>query len=282
MRDCTLHHDIDSTSHGAWQASLTLGFTRSHGATRLTQREHSGPLRVQKPLYPEDPQVCHAIVVHPPGGVVGGDRLRIGVHAGTGSHAVLTTPGAAKWYRSHGKVSGQRVTLHAAESAALEWLPQESIFYNDAVAELEHEVELAPGASYIGCDILCMGRRASGERFTAGRVAQRSSIRRAGKLLWWEQGVITPAALKSRFGLNGHSVCATLLAVGERLPASALQEVRAIGGPGFGASLIKNLLVVRHIGDDSEAARALMLDAWRVLRPYVMQRTAGPLRSWHT
>ncbi|HEY1150695.1 MAG TPA: urease accessory protein UreD [Pseudoduganella sp.] len=282
MRDCTHHHDIDSTGHEAWQASLALGFAQSHGATRLIRREHSGPLRVQKTLYPEDPQVCHAIVVHPPGGVVGGDRLRIGVHAAPGAHAVLTTPGAAKWYRANGKVSGQRVTLHAAESAALEWLPQESIFYNEAVTELEHEVELASGASYIGCDILCMGRRASGERFTAGRVAQRSSIRRAGKLLWWEQGVITPAALQSRFGLNGHSVCATLLAVAEALPAAALAEVRAIGAGHFGASLFKNLLVVRHIGDDSEAARALMLEAWRVLRPYVMQRTAEPLRSWHT
>jgi urease accessory protein len=282
MRDFTHHHGIDSNSHEAWQASLALGFTQSHGATRLTRREHYGPLRVQKPLYPEDPQVCHAIVVHPPGGVVGGDRLGISIHAASGAHAVLTTPGAAKWYRANGKVSRQQVTLRAAESAALEWLPQESIFYNDAVVELDHDVDLAPGASYIGCDIVCMGRRASGERFAAGRVAQRSRIRRAGRLLWWEQGVITPAALQSRFGLNGQSVCATLVAVGERLPAAALQEVRAVCGPRCGATLIKNLLVVRHIGDDSEAARALMLDAWRMLRPHVMQRAAAPLRSWHT
>jgi urease accessory protein len=282
MRDFTVQHDIDSSQHEAWQASLTLGFTQSHGATRITQREHYGPLRVQKPLYPEDPQVCHAIVVHPPGGVVGGDRLSIAAHAAARAHAVLTTPGAAKWYRANGKVSRQQVQLAVAEGAAIEWLPQEAIFFDDAVVELDHDVDLAAGASYIGCDIVCMGRRASGERFRSGRVAQRSRIRRAGKLLWWEQGVITPAALQSRFGLNGQSVCATLLAVGERLPASALQEVRAIAGPRCGASLIKNLLVVRHIGDDSEAARALMLEAWRVLRPHVMQRPAAPLRSWHT
>lgn len=282
MRDCTVLNDIDSSQYESWQARLTLGFAPSHGATRLIQRAHHGPLRVQKPLYPEDPQVCHAIVVHPPGGVVGGDRLDIAVTAQAGAHAVLTTPGAAKWYRANGRVSHQQVALSAGERGAIEWLPQEAIFYDEAVVELDHSVDLAPGASYIGCDIVCMGRRAAGERFRAGRIAQRSRIRRAGKLLWWEQGVITPAALRSRFGLNGHSVCATLLAVGERLPASALQEVRAIGGPRFGASLFKNLLVVRHIGDDSEAARALMLEAWRVLRPHVMQRPAIALRSWHT
>jgi len=282
MRDSTVQHDTERSQHEAWQASLTLGFTHAHGATRLTERAHQGPLRVQKPLYPEDPQVCHAIVVHPPGGVVGGDLLDIAVQAGPGAHAVLTTPGAAKWYRANGKVSRQQVRLRGADSAAIEWLPQEAIFFDDAVAELDHDVELAAEASYIGCDIVCMGRHASGERFRTGRVAQRSRIRRGGKLLWWEQGLITHDALRSRFGLHGQSVCATLLAVGGKLSASALQEVRAIGGPRFGASLIKNLLVVRHIGDDSEAARALMLDAWQVLRPHVMQRTATPLRSWHT
>jgi urease accessory protein len=284
MRDCPPLDDIDNSQSEAWRASLTLGFTQSHGATRLTQREHFGPLRVQKPLYPEDAQVCHAIVVHPPGGVVGGDRLHITAAAGAEAHAVLTTPGAAKWYRANGKRSQQQVALSAAEGAGIEWLPQEAIFYDEADVELDHDVQLAPGASYIGCDILCMGRRASGERFRSGRLAQRSRIRRAGKLLWWEQGVITPAALGSRFGLHGHSVCATLIAVGENLPASVLHEVRAVGEAQrhFGASQIKNLLVVRHTGDDSEAARALMLEAWRVLRPHVMQRPAIPLRSWHT
>ncbi|MGO4468553.1 urease accessory protein UreD [Pseudoduganella sp. RAF53_2] len=282
MRDSTVQHDSNHSQHEAWHARLALGFTHAHGATRLTRREHHGPLRVQKPLYPEDQQVCHAIVVHPPGGVVGGDHLDIAVQAAAGTHAVLTTPGAAKWYRANGKVSRQQVSLHAAGRAAIEWLPQEAIFYDETIAELEHDVELNADASYIGCDIICLGRRASGERFRSGRVAQRCRIRRGGKLLWWEQGVITPEALRSRFGLRGQSVCATMLAVGASLSISALQEVRAIGGPHFGASLLRNLLVVRHIGDDSEAARALMLDAWRVLRPHVMQRAATPLRSWHT
>ena len=112
MPDCS-HADPESASPtaAAWQATLRLRFADDHGVTRLVERTHSGPLRVQKPLYPEGDRICHAIVVHPPGGVVGGDTLQIDVEAGAGAHALLTTPGAGKWYRANGKVSRQRVSL---------------------------------------------------------------------------------------------------------------------------------------------------------------------------
>ncbi|MEO7495016.1 MAG: urease accessory protein UreD, partial [Massilia sp.] len=157
MPDCSRPYP----SHPAWQASLRLRFADDGGTTRLVERSHSGPLRVQKPLYPEGARICHAIVVHPPGGVVGGDRLTIDAQAGAGTHCLLTSPGAAKWYRANGKVSRQQVRLEAGEGACVEWLPQETIFFNDAHVELDHTVDLAAGATYIGSEILCFGRRAS-------------------------------------------------------------------------------------------------------------------------
>lgn len=268
---------------GVWQASLKLGFRRDGAVTRLALREHHGPLRVQKALYPEDPAVCHAIVVHPPGGVVGGDCLAIDARAGDGAHAFLTTPGAAKWYRANGHVSRQQVALHAGAGASLEWLPQETIFHDDVDVALDHHVTLAADAAYLGCEIACLGRRAAGETFTRGRIAQRTSIRRGGRLLWWEQGVLTPTRQHSPLGLAGRSVCATLVACGAPLGADVLADVRALDdGPHFGATRMKEVFVVRWLGDDSEAARDIMLAAWRLLRPAVTGRPACEPRSWRT
>ncbi|QBE66952.1 urease accessory protein UreD [Pseudoduganella lutea] len=269
--------------HAAWRAQLTLAFTRDSDTTRLTRREHSGPLRVQKPLYPEDPSICHAIIVHPPGGVVGGDELAVDVRLNADTYALLTSPGAAKWYRANGRVSRQRIHLSVDAGGALEWLPQETIFFNDAHVELDHHVTLAADASYLGCEILCLGRRASGETFTKGRVGQRTSVRRGGRLLWWEQGALTPASLASPLGLGGHTVSAMLLAAGKPIGADTVAALRALAdGPCYGVTHMKNVLCVRWLGQDSEAARELMLAAWRIVRPAMLGRAATDLRSWRT
>ncbi len=285
MPDCPIPLSaIDATS---WHASLRLQFARAGMATRLASRSHCGPLRVQKALYPEGEEVCHAIVVHPPGGVAGGDSLDIAVDLAAGAHALLTTPGAGKWYRANGKQSRQQLRLRAAPGAAIEWLPQESIFYNQANVVLDQQVELAAGASFIGCDILCFGRRAAGEAFTEGSVRQQMQIRLDGKLIWHEQGSADGAgpAMASPLGLGGHSVCVTLLAVGKPADAALLAALRAIG-PGLaldaGASQLKSLLVLRCLCDDSEAARKLVMAAWALLRPHLLGRAARVPRPWLT
>ncbi|SDF61522.1 MULTISPECIES: urease accessory protein UreD [unclassified Duganella] len=285
MPDCTISRDL-AASQSAWQASLTLGFADDGGTTRLLDKLHYGPLRVQKALYPEDRKVCQAIIVHPPGGVVGGDQLEIDIGVGNRAHAFITTPGAAKWYKANGKVSRQSVHLHVNQDAALEWLPQETIFFDTADVLLEQDVELAEGATFLGCEILCMGRRGSGEIFNTGRIRQRSSIRREGRLIWWEQGDMIGGRLDSPLALKGHTVCATLIAAGKPLPASVLNEIRAdIAADGehiFGVTQTKGVLVARHLGDDSETARHLMLAVWRRLRPYLLQREAVTPRIWQT
>lgn len=278
MPDCTVSRDL--------AASLTLGFADDGGTTRLLDKRHSGPLRVQKALYAEGPEVCQAIIVHPPGGVVGGDQLEIDIGVGDRAHAFITTPGAAKWYRANGRVSRQSVHLHVNRDAALEWLPQETIFFDAADVELAQEVELAAGATFIGCEILCMGRRGSGEVFDTGRIRQRSSIRREGRLIWWEQGQMLGGRLDSPLALGGRTVCATLIAAGKPLPAALLNQVRAdLAADGdhlAGVTQTRGVLVARHLGDDSETARRLMLAVWRRLRPHLLQREAVTPRIWQT
>ena len=276
--------------HPSWQAKLRLAFNADSGTTRLLDRWHSGPLRVQKALYPEGSAVCHAIIVHPPGGVVGGDELDIDIKVGADAHAVITTPGAAKWYKANGKCSKQSVQIQLDANASIEWLPQEAIFFDAANVQLSQAITLEQGARYLACDILCFGRSASGESINSGRIAQRNTIHRDGKLIWFEQGALAggTAQMTSALGLNGHSVCATLIAVGAAIPNPVIAALRhdanllLEGGANFGVTQFKGVIVVRYLGDASEMARTLMLLAWRHLRPAVMAREAIELRIWNT
>lgn len=273
-----------AASAASWQANLALGFADDAGTTRMIERMHSGPLRVQKPLYPEGERICHAIVVHPPGGVVGGDQLTIKAHVGDKAHAFLTTPGASKWYKASGKRSRQDVQLHVGEKATLEWLPQETIFFDTARVQLDNSIALGKDASYIGWEILCFGRTASGETFNSGRVEQRTSIRREGKLIWFEQGALSPedGSMHSPLALAGKTVCATLIAVGKQLPVSAIAALREERAGLFGVTQMKSVLVVRYLGDSSEIARQVMMRAWKVIRPALVGEEAAVPRIWNT
>lgn len=273
-----------------------LGLSDDAGTTRLTERRHFGPLRVQKPLYPEGKEVCHAIIVHPPGGVVGGDQLQIATTVGPNAHALLTTPGAAKWYKANGQVSKQQVHLKIEQGASLEWLPQETIFFDAANVRLETTVELAKGASYIGNEILCFGRTASGEQFTQGKIFQHIRILRERQLLWWEQGSLMGGspAMQSPLGLAGFSVCATVIAVADGVAAfnvtaqlaglrEQLDSFMAQDTVGrYGISSLKTVLVARYLGHSSEAARQWSTRVWQLLRPELLGREAVVPRIWNT
>lgn len=280
--DLTFDNVAPST---AWQARLSLGFTDDKGTTRLTERSHVGPLRVQKPLYPEGNQVCHAIVIHPPGGVVGGDELTIRAALGNNANALITTPGAAKWYKANGRISQQNIHLDIGADASLEWLPQETIFFDAAHVRLNQTVSLSKGATYIGCEILCFGRTASGESFATGKVEQSTGIRVDGKLVWFEQGALQggTSSMSSPLALAGKTVCATLIAVGKTLPSSVIGALRQDAGTEpFGVTQMKSVIVVRYLGNSSETARQLMTRAWQRLRPELLDREAAIPRIWNT
>jgi urease accessory protein len=269
----------------SWKAELCLEFVRREGRTVLAKRRHEGPLVVQKPLYPEGDAVCHAIVVHPPAGIAGGDELEFSARAGEGAHALLTTPGAGKWYRSSGAWARQRLEFDAREGACIEWLPQETIVYDGALADIRTEVRLVDGARFMGWEILCLGRSGSGERFARGACRLQTSLQQNGKALWFERGRIEGGSplLESRVGLTGAPVCATLFAVAPDLGVllSRCRETQPESGEGA-VSLLPGVLVARYLGSSSEAAKLYFTQLWRLLRPAVAGIEAREPRIWST
>ena len=267
----------------SWHAELELGYGRDGETTRPTLRRHKGPLRVQKHLYGEGPEVCQHIIVHPPGGIAGGDRLDIAATVGANAWAQLTSPGAAKWYRAKGPAY-QRLELKVGAGATLEWLPQETIVYCGAQAELSTCIELEGDARLCYWDMVALGRPASGERFNTGHFQARLDIRRDGQLLWHERQRIRgdDGLLDSPIGLAGQPVFATLLISGE-IDADLLERCRMIPSLVRGdLSQLPGLLVARCLASEALHARAWLIDLWRLLRPVLLGRAAVPPRIWST
>ncbi len=195
-------------SGSGWKGELRIAYRRE-GDTTLALDRHHGPLRVLQRLYPEGPRICHHVLVHPPGGIVGGDELTVHLDLAAGSHALLTTPGATRFYRSGGPTALQTVHARLDEGARLEWLPLEALAYSGCIAENHVRFELAPGAMMIGWDLMALGLPAAGEPFLRGSLLQH--LEWPG--VWLERGRLDAAdtaLLDSPLGLAGHRVLGTL------------------------------------------------------------------------
>jgi urease accessory protein len=295
-----------------WQAELRLRFGvrprfLENGAglpnarTSLVERHHKGPLIVQRPFYPEDAP-CHVYLVHPPGGVVGGDELRVDVQVDAGAHALITTPAATKFYRCEGRHSSQTQELRAV-GATLEWLPQENIFYRGADVRTATRVQIDADSRFVGWEINCLGLPARGEPFDAGTL-------RLDLELWRIRAADAPVDLKpgtvfqktgpdpifldrlrlsgespargALWGLAGQEAVGTLLATpATRAQVDSIREL--IADERFAAvSLVDAVLVLRALAPQAEVVRKLFIAAWQRLRPTIIGRAAVLPRIWNT
>jgi urease accessory protein len=274
-----------------WRASLELGFDAVGGASVLAHRRHEGPLAVQRPFFPEGAGVCHVYVLHPPGGIVGGDRLHIDARVAAGAHALLTTPAATKVYRTAGPSAAQVSDLVVAAGGVLEWLPQEAIVYDGADVALETRASLAGDACFLGTDVLCFGLPARPDAgFARGRCRQAIEVWRDGRPVVLERGRFdgAHAVHTARWGLAGAPVLGTFVASpapredvllamrarAEALPAGELAAATIVGG---GAAL-----VCRYVGASAERAHAFLRAAWTDARFALLGRAPCPPRIWTT
>jgi urease accessory protein len=195
----------------SWQANLSLAYER-HGERVVARHAHSGPLRILQSLYPEGDGICHNVLVHPPGGLVGGDTLELAVQGASSTHGLITTPGATRFYRSEGPLARQTTHITLQADARLEWLPLEALCYSDCQAENRLVMHLAPGAELLGWDITAFGLPHAQLPFVKGQFAQH--IEMPG--VWLERGCVAAAdtrLLDGPTGLNGARCMASLFFV---------------------------------------------------------------------
>ena len=275
----------------SWRGHLSLRYSRD-GERTISHDRHEGPLRVLQRLYPEGPGICHHVLVHPPGGIVGGDELDIDARLAAGTHALITTPGATRFYRSNGAHAAQRAVLHVADGARLEWLPLEAIAYRGCRAHNQVRFELDRGASMIGWDLLALGLPAAGEAFTAGAFSQHLEL--PGR--WLERGRIAASdarLLDSPLGLDGQCVMATAwFARGAPLDAARRNRLLDAARDCAAASLLaprcgitsphESVVVLRALAARVEPAMTLLQQVRAAWRRHAWGLEPNAPRIWQT
>ncbi|RDB42122.1 urease accessory protein UreD [Halomonas sp. DQ26W] len=280
-------HRFDAARH--WAASLALAFEARDGVTRMVRARHQGPLRVQRPFYPEGRSgTCHVYLLHPPGGLVSGDRLAISARVGADARALLTTPAANKLYRadSHGVAWGQQTHLEVEDGGVLEWLPQETIAFDGSKGAQATHIDLAGSARCLGWEVLALGRPASDLPYVSGCIDQRFRLMRDGKPLWLERQPLDPLhpRFAGRWGQGGATVQATLWAVGLYDEGEAIEALRnAISMTSRWAVTVRHgVLLLRYLGNERNEAWDICQQAWACLRPLLVGVPAHPPRIWFT
>ncbi|SDZ00358.1 urease accessory protein [Variovorax sp. YR634] len=274
-----------------WHARLHLAY-QQEAARTVARFRHDGPLRILQSLYPEGDTVCHNVLVHPPGGLVGGDTLDIDIEAADGSHGLITTPGASRFYRSEGELALQRTRIRLAAGARLEWLPLEAICYSGCQAENRLSIEIAPGAELIGWDVTALGLPNANQPFERGTYLQHIEV----PGVWLERGRIDAAdhrLLQSPIGLGGHRCMASLFFVAGSPVARArrdalLAQARTLleASPLFDSagatSPHPEVVVLRVLAPVVEPAMQLLRQVWQAWRSELWQLPAATPRIWAT
>ncbi len=277
-----------------WLARLDLDYTLE--AERSVARYlHQGPLRILQSLYPEGDAVCHNVLVHPPSGLVGGDTLDMRVTVGAGSHGLVTTPGATRFYRSEAGLATQQVHARLESGARLEWLPLEAIAYNGCDGLNRAVFDLAPGAELITWDITALGLPAADMPFAQGTFRQHMEMTGPKGPIWLERGTISATdtrLMNSPLGLAGQRCMATLVfAAGSAIAAERSDRALARARELLEASELRltagatsphpQVIVMRVLSPVTEPAMQLLRQVWAAWRQEMWGLAGAVPRLWN-
>lgn len=274
-----------------WHAKLDIDYEVESTHT-VARHGHNGPLRVLQSLYPEGNTVCHSVLVHPPGGLVGGDTLDMTIAASGAAHGLITTPGATRFYRSAGEPAVQRTRITLHDQARLEWLPLEAIAYNACLAENHLTVALDPQAEFMGWDITALGLPGANLPFESGQFLQHIEV----PGVWLERGLLQAhdqRLMNGPLGLAGQRCMASLFFVsGSKLTrerrAAGLELARQVIDSHMLSQMAgvtcpnEQVMVLRVLAPLVEPAADLLRQVWQVWRQHFWQLPASVPRIWST
>jgi len=272
--------DSQPVSSQSWQGKLSLVYERRADKTILSRVELQAPLKAQRPFYPEG-GLCHSVMLHTAGGIVGSDRLAVEVELQPQAEALITTAAATKVYRSNGSEAEQVIALKLASGACLEWLPQETILFDGARYRQKLRVDLATGATWLGWDLTRLGRSARGEQFDTGEWHSRIEVWQEGILVWVDPQWISggSAMLTSQHGLANCPVVGSMAYVGTPIHPEILAQAR-IASPQLGITQLQTGLLCRYRGDSTAEAKHQFIAVWKLLRPIYLNRSVCIPRVW--
>lgn len=278
------HTITDHRKSDGWLAQLELEIAGKEGKSVVSRSRQNGPLTIQSPFYPEG-DICHLYLLHPPAGIVGGDHLQLALSVVEAGSCLLTTPGATKFYRSNGKVAHQQQHFTIKAGCCLEWLPQETIYFPDANAQLSTSIHLEDKAHFLGWDIHCLGLPVNDLDFGAGKARMAMQVYRNDEPLFIDTMLVSEEKKNYQAAfLRDQQITGTLIATGAD---ETLLETLREGLPKaeFGecaATLLDDLLLVRYLGSSTNEARKLFLYVWQQVRPHIVKRDATVPRIWAT
>ncbi|MDX2214478.1 MAG: urease accessory protein UreD [Oculatellaceae cyanobacterium bins.114] len=278
-----------------WHGSLQLEFAHDSRGTHLNRSYVQAPLKVQRPFYPEGTEVCHLVTLHTAGGVVGGDRLSLDITLDPHAHALITTAAAGKVYRSNGQTAQQTVQIHVAESACLEWLPQESIVFDGAHYQQNVRIDLAENALWMGWELTRLGRTARGEQFLSGVWRSHTQVWQNNQPIWIDPQRVEGGSemLTSLHGLASCPVVGSFAVIGRSLDPELVEKARSLWQPGTGAinrvsssppqigvTRLTAGLLCRYRGHSTLEARRWFTQVWHLMRQEVLNRPGCNPRVW--
>ena len=296
------------TTEKSWHGSLQLVYADRANTTKVIRDRSQAPLKIQRPFYPEGTDICHSVILHTAGGIVGGDQLSLDFHLQSNAKALITTAAASKIYRSNGLQANQNIQIKVDSGAYLEWLPQETIIFNGAIYRQDLRVELAPSATFLTWDITRFGRTARGEKFSQGEARNYTEIWQQGKPLWidrqWLPG--SEEIINNPHSLAGKPIVASLIWVGQTVSPEIVQKARILWerqnndsslvdqpspllrsdkdtNPTTGEAGVTRLmqgLLCRYRGNSTSEVRNWFKDVWHLLRQSYLGRPSCPPRVW--